>query len=233
MKRAVLLVLLLFAARVRADHECAPMRPWEVSVGYLGTLSACTPSGAPCYPGETILFFPAGNPFDCQPTTWEWQFGDGSSALSHRTGGHTFDAPGIYNVTLKVTQPHQTFTLAQAVRIELCACPCPLMSDNNVFLTFAGSQTGCAPLTATACRANELLTFRVVTLDYTFSCSPHQVTWQFGDGSTASGLEVTHAYSGRGTYDVSVTIVNPMQTKTLMNRVDVLAANHRRRSARH
>jgi hypothetical protein len=233
MKRAGLAVLLLSAMRLRAA-DCAPMRPWEVFIAYVGSSTGCTPATPHCYAGESIGFMPAGNVFECQPTTWQWQFGDGTPAVNQRGVTHRFSSPGTYTVTLQVTQPSQTFTLSQTVQVEACACPaCPLLTTSNVYVTFTGSQSGCTPATAAACRAGELITFRLATLAYDFSCSTHELNWQFGDGATASGLEVSHAFASAGGLYVSLTIRNPQQTMTLGTMVEVTASNQRRRSARH
>jgi PKD repeat protein len=37
-------------------------------------------------------------------------------------------------------------------------------------------------------------------------------TWDFGDGSTATGPVVNHVYASTGTYTVTVTAVNPVSS---------------------
>jgi hypothetical protein len=38
--------------------------------------------------------------------------------------------------------------------------------------------------------------------------APLSITWDFGDGTSGSGLEVTHSYSAPGAYPVSLTVDN-------------------------
>jgi PKD repeat protein len=77
--------------------------------------------------------------------------------MSTRTATHSFVAPGVYNVTLKVAQP----------------------------------------------------------------------------SAAGSGMEVTHVYRNKGTYDITLTVQNAMQRKTFTRRIAVAAEPARRRSAAH
>ncbi len=44
------------------------------------------------------------------------------------------------------------------------------------------------------------------------SPSANQVTWDFGDGSTGEGLEVTHTYATSGSYEINATAMNAFGT---------------------
>ena len=41
------------------------------------------------------------------PTAWSWDFGDGATSTAQNPS-HTYNAPGIYDVTLEVTEPNGT-----------------------------------------------------------------------------------------------------------------------------
>lgn len=50
-------------------------------------------------------------------TAWAWDFGDGSTSNA-RNPGHTFDAPGVYGVTLTVTGEYGSDSYALTIRVE-------------------------------------------------------------------------------------------------------------------
>lgn len=74
---------------------------------------------------------------------------------------------------------------------------------------FVGGRPGDAPPVAVA----DVLSVEgaLVELDGSRSTDDRaidHVTWDFGDGATATGLTVTHEYAGPGVYDVTLTVVD-------------------------
>jgi PKD repeat protein len=59
---------------------------------------------------------------------------------------------------------------------------------------------------------NEPLAFSVLGFNYPFSCASHTFQWQFGDGGTATGQNVTHTYTSTNTFPVKVTVSNGSQS---------------------
>jgi PKD repeat protein len=107
--------------------------------------------------------------------SYAWNFGDGSSSTSANPS-HTYVSAGSYTVTLTVTDACGTVDITTSV-IDICQTVIP-----NFTNTFSGST-------------------------FTFSAQPSGLSnydWNFGDGSTGSGINVTHTYSSIGTYYVTL-----------------------------
>jgi hypothetical protein len=66
------------------------------------------------------------------------------------------------------------------------------------------------PVYPTACFTAPDNIFVGVAADFSASCSEdaESYSWNFGDGSTASGMEVSHTYQSAGDYQVTLTVVN-------------------------
>jgi gliding motility-associated-like protein len=109
--------------------------------------------------------------------SWIWDFGDGSFGNTPDTT-HAFASPGDYDITLTVTSASGCQVSAvQSVSVE----PAPLAS-----ISVLGDS----------CQT----TF---TFDASAS-SASTVTWQFGDGSSATGFNPTHTYASFGAYVVTL-----------------------------
>ncbi|MCB0397095.1 MAG: PKD domain-containing protein [Flavobacteriales bacterium] len=55
-----------------------------------------------------------------QPTSWEWNFGDGSAVSTQQNPSHTYAAPGTYNVSLKATNANgnKTETKNSLIKVD-------------------------------------------------------------------------------------------------------------------
>lgn len=119
-------------------------------------------------------------------TDWEWNFGDGSSVSNVPSPVHTYLRPGTYTVTLRTRSFGQcydddsvssTVTVTQGLNAAFGVYPAPV----DTFLwpapefTFVDSSTG-----------------GVISW-----------FWDFGDGMSAFGPTVSHAYFLPGTYNVT------------------------------
>jgi hypothetical protein len=90
---------------------------------------------------------------------------------------------------------------------------CPLMSQFNTWVVYASDDAGCSFLRTEPCRTGVPVNFTAGAYLYSFACSVHTFTWDFGDGTeTVSGLLVKHIYQTPGSYTVTLTIVNGQQT---------------------
>jgi hypothetical protein len=54
-----------------------------------------------------------------------------------------------------------------------------------------------------------------VSSQFTGAAMPNNITWDFGDGSTASGATVSHTYSAPGAYTVTMTVTDPVSGQAL------------------
>ena len=116
-----------------------------------------------------------------QVTSQTWDFGDGTSATGSPVH-HDYAADGTYTITLTVTDGSgQPFTSQpQSVTVSQPVQPNFTFQSNGLGVDFTDTSTG------------------QVTSQ----------TWDFGDGTSATGSPVHHDYAGDGTYAVTVTVTD-------------------------
>ncbi|RMH69715.1 MAG: PKD domain-containing protein [Gemmatimonadetes bacterium] len=139
---------------------------------------------------------------DGQITGYFWDFGDGSPEVSGKTATHTFAKAGHYTVTLRVTDntTGACNTTIVTKTIKANTPPVAIAGDDrvtcvktaNCALTFDGSQS------------------------YDIDGDNLSYYWNFGDGHTGKGVEVTHEYEKPGVYTVTLTVED--DTGTLCNK---------------
>jgi len=117
-----------------------------------------------------------------------WDFGDGStSTLADPT--HVYEQPGTYAVTLTVSGPGGSDTLALPDAVEVGVPPPPVAA-------FAATpRSGVAPL--------------AVDFAWTGSGTATGWAWDFGDGATSSEAAPRHVYVAAGTYRVALAVSGP------------------------
>jgi PKD repeat protein len=137
---------------------------------------------------------------------YNWEFGTGRTA-SGSIVSKTYDTAGTYKVTLKVTDDVGRFdTDEQSV---------PVTAGGAGGVTAAFTFSPSNPKVGTT-----------VYFDGTPSTSPAGVTsyqWNFGDGTTATGQNVSHAFGAAATYVVRLTITDA-QGKTATTTQSVTVA---------
>ncbi len=148
-----------------------------------------TLSANPVAPGVPVGFNATGSADPIGAiVSYAWNFGDGTTG-SGTTSSHAFAAPGNYPVTLIVTNTFgQTATGSNNVIVNPPPTPSLKISPNPAF------------------------TGSTVSFDATASSHPFGTvatyTWSFGDGGTSTGAGVTHSYAERGTYAVTLTVLD-------------------------
>jgi len=101
------------------------------------------------------------------PTSWDWDFGDGSPHVFIQNPTHTFSAPGVYNVTLIATNGSGSDTVVKAMSIY------PLPTINYLTHTQCGENGG------------DSATFDLTTLDNIVNGSSGEtVNWYHDDSYT-------------------------------------------------
>jgi PKD repeat protein len=116
-----------------------------------------------------------------------WNFGDGGSAMGASVS-HTYTVAGNFTATLTVTD-NAGATATGSVAVQIITAPVahpggPYTGKVGVAVSFDGSASTAPP--------GQALGF----------------TWNFGDGSTASGATPTHTYATAGTFNVSLTVTD-------------------------
>ena len=121
--------------------------------------------------------------------SYSWKFGDGGTATG-ATATHSYAAAGSYPVTLTITD--NSGASAATTRTVQATDPAANVAPTAAF----SYQT--APLT--------------ISLNAAASADPDGTitgySWDFGDGSSGSGMTASHSYAVDGSYLVSLTVTD-------------------------
>ena len=181
------------------------------SAGCRGNNGGATPPGVPLdpTPANTPPVADAGGPYsgeagsapiqfdgsgsmdpDGDSITFEWQFGDGGTA-TEMMPTHTYTTAGNYEVKLVVddgtarSEPSVTSAAISAPPVNLA----PVADPGGPYAAEPG---------------------QAITFDGSGSADPNgdalSYSWDFGDGSTGSGVSPTHTYAAAGIYTVTLTV---------------------------
>jgi inosine-uridine nucleoside N-ribohydrolase/chitodextrinase len=132
--------------------------------------------------GQVVNF--AGNQVFGTVQSWQWDFGDGKSATG-QTVSNTFTDVGTYDVKLTLSGAGQPVNIVDRVTIH------PAVEAQITPLS--GSVLEGNPLPFDASNSfGAIGTFQ----------------WDFGDGSTATGKQVTKSFSKAGIYQVTLKVGN-------------------------
>ena len=154
-------------------------------------------------PGDTVHFFDSSTPV---PDTWFWEFGDGTNSIEQNPI-HLYANPGTYTVMLSVGNTScRSTTPFGSHQVSVAAVP-------SVDFT-ASPLNGMAPLT--------------VTFNGSATGDPGTWHWNFGDGTTGNGQNVTHTYRAGGTYSVRLNGTNTIGTgtKSRVDYIHILSGGH-------
>ncbi|MDQ1252310.1 MAG: hypothetical protein QG646_1431, partial [Euryarchaeota archaeon] len=122
------------------------------------------------------------------PTSWNWNFGDGTSS-TEKSPVHTYSKAGKYTVSLTVKNSIGKSTVTGFNYIKVAAPLKPPVAD------FSASPTsGNSPLE--------------VGFTDKSAGSPTSWKWSFGDGTYSTAKNPAHTYSKAGKYTVSLTVKN-------------------------
>ena len=133
-----------------------------------------------------------------RPTSWAWDFGDGNKSTTQNPQ-HQFVNSGTYNVSLTVSDGTVSKSLAKSITVV------PV-------LTVDFNYSPAVPETGQAIQFQDLS-----------SGNPSSWSWNFGDGTTSSLKNPTHAYASPGNYTVTLQVSNAYYTKSLAKNITVVA----------
>ena len=142
--------------------------------------------------GETVTFDAGDSTDDGTITEYRWDFdGDGEvdRTTTEATTRSSYDSTGEYDATV---------TVVDAGGNEDSATATVTVADET------------AP-TASANVPDRVTVGQTFTADGSESTDDGEIAsyeWDFGDGATASGESVTHAYDENGTYEVTLTVTD-------------------------
>lgn len=122
-------------------------------------------------------------------TGYSWNFGDGTTGTAQNPS-HSYGTAGTYTVSLSVTGPSGTNTSTKASYINIWQ---PTVTSQPPIAGFTVDKTsGTAPLAVNFASTS------------TGSISAHN--WTFGDGTSSTAQNPSHAYSAAGSYTVALTV---------------------------
>lgn len=135
-------------------------------------------------------FLPMGSDPDGRVLSFLWDFGDHCSSRIDRPI-HSYNSPGVYNASLTVNDddgaPSEPFTLAVTV--------------SNTPPVARVRLSGGAP------RVGQALKFDA-SASFDAEDPPWNISWDFGDGRSAVGVTVEHAFRRPGNYTVRVRVTD-------------------------
>jgi PKD repeat protein len=135
--------------------------------------------------------FDASGSFDPDGTIerYEWALGDGTTATGP-TLTHSYGSAGTYTVALTLTDDDGA-TSTETVDISVDADAAPSVT---------------ADATPTAVDPDETVSFSGSATDPDGSVTSYE--WAFGDNTTATGQNPSHAYGSTGTYTATLTVTD-------------------------
>ena len=157
-----------------------------------------------CVPFQ-YQFSSVSEPGDAPITEWKWYFEDGTTDVGSDIW-HTYTSPGIFTLTLEVTDANgcqnmkhsQMLTLSQKPDVSIYAsdthwCTAP----HNVYFSSA------------------------ISTDAGLG-GGYEATWYFGDDSTSNEDNPMHTYMQIGNYDVSLTVVDSYGCSNTVTEADMV-----------
>jgi PKD repeat protein len=128
------------------------------------------------------------------PTSWLWDFGDGTTDTA-RDPVHSYSTVGYKTITLTATNATGSSTVTKSNYIAV---------STPSGAAFSGSPTA-------------ITSGKTVSFTDESTGTPTSWLWDFGDGSTSTQQNPSHAYTSATarTYDVTLTVTNALGSSTL------------------
>lgn len=149
------------------------------------TVNFSMDSTSGCYP-LTVNFTDQSSAGTGSIISWTWDFGDGSPFSTIQNPTHTYISSGNFPVVLTIKN--------SAGCVATDTTPQFVTTGQGVSIDFTASDTF-------SCTSQLKVQFTASTT----SASPLVYQWNFGDGSSATGQTITHTYTQKGTFNVSLT----------------------------
>lgn len=179
-----------------SSNGCAKTATSTVSILGASTITFSASDSSVCE-GSTVTFTDLTLP---APTSWKWDFGDGSASTSQNPT-HLYNTAGTYAVKLTaVFSGLCTDSITKAAFITVNPKP-------TVAFTADTTHTCSAP-------------FTVKFTDQTVGSA--KWTWDFGDGSTSNLQNPTHVYNTDGLYSVKLVVTTAFGCIDSLTKLDYI-----------
>jgi Tol biopolymer transport system component/alpha-tubulin suppressor-like RCC1 family protein len=184
----------LFGANVPASGETVRVDTTQIPQSAFAPVAAMAPSTDRGVAPLTILLSAQGSSAFGGATiaSYQWDFGDGSPTGSGANPSHVFSTPGVHTITVTVADSNgQSDTASQDVFVSA--------TDQAPSASFIwGSLDSSNPTQVTMdARASADVDGKITGY-----------SWDFGDGSTGSGVTAAHTFTAAGAYPVTLTVTD-------------------------
>jgi PKD repeat protein len=149
-------------------------------------------------PNDTVTFIDESGG---APTSWLWQFGDGTSA-THQNPSKKYGAAGTYTVTLTVYRNDVSASTSRTITVS--------NSTGGTQLPVAAFESSSSPSIGSP----------VAFFDRSTG-APSAWQWSFGDGGKSTLQSPTHVYGAPGTYTVTLTAWNAAGSGQMSKQITV------------
>ena len=171
----------------------------SITSGSSGTLAAqYTYSPAAPASGQAVSF--NGAISTGSPTSYQWNFGDGTGNFDGAAISHTFASAGSYQVKLSVIKPGTGN-----------GCFGGYCSDDEVKTVVVSGIATPPPTAAFIYSPTTVTAGKPVVFDGSSSTgSPTSYQWTFGDGTAAvTTVQAQHTFANAGSYQVKLSVTKP------------------------
>ncbi len=138
--------------------------------------------------GETRFDASGSYDSDGRVIKYEWSYGDGETGTG-KTPHHVYRNPGTYKISLTVTDDSKTATNKASDQLIVTVNHLPVADAGPDFIAVSEQE---------------------LTFDASKSIDPDgqisEYSWDFGDGSTGTGVKTRHTYSKPGKYNALLTV---------------------------
>jgi PKD repeat protein len=141
---------------------------------------------------------------------YAWDFGDGVFSAGNSTSSHTYTIAGVYAVTLTVTDNDGGVATAQST-VTVSVPSANIVPTALFYLTQA---SGTAPLDVGFNGAYSIDEDGTIT----------SYLWNFGDGNSATGANVSHLYTTAGSFTAKLTVTDDNGAQAIYDRVIIVEA---------
>ena len=175
---------------VRATDVCGRTSDASASLTVTNVLPAVTSvtNTGPVFEGTGVALEAVGVDVPGDPLTWSWTLGDATTDTGASIT-HVYLEDGSYTATATADDADGG-TASGSTTVTVTNAPPSISSVTN-----DGPQG-----------ETQLVTFGVVASDPGGVADPLSYSWDFGDGTTGSGVAPTHPYADDGIYTATVTV---------------------------
>lgn len=134
--------------------------------------------------------------------SWAWNFGNGSPINNTQHPAYTYNATGIYNVTLIVSS---NFGCKDTITKPLIIQPAPIA--NFIATDTTGCKNHCANFfDASIAGLSPITTWQ----------------WNFGDGNSANTQNTSNCYASSGYYTVTLIVTNAVGCSDTISKINLI-----------